>query len=63
MTAHEVIDTIKALPPEEQAKVLDFVHSFEKGKDPGRTIDPSKFEASAARVFETHKELMHKLSQ
>ena len=30
MTAHDVIDQIKALPPEEKTKVVSYVHELEE---------------------------------
>lgn len=38
MTAIEVIDQIKALPPGERAKVVGFIHEMESAK-PERTMD------------------------
>ncbi len=62
MTAIEVIGQIKALPPEERAKVVGFIHEMESDK-PARTMDRKTFEQSAKQVFDRHAELMHKLSQ
>jgi len=62
MNAHEVIDQIKALPPEEKAKVIGFIHQMESSEQ-DRTMDQKTFEQSAKQVFERHAELMHKLSQ
>jgi len=62
MNAHEVIDQIKALPPEEKAKVIGFIHQMESSEQ-DRTMDQKTFEQSAKQVFERHAELMHKLSR
>jgi hypothetical protein len=62
MTAREVIDQIKTLPPPERAKVFDFVHEEEK-RAPGRTADDRAFTEAAKWVFGEHAELMRKLSQ
>lgn len=62
MTARAVIEQIKALPPEEQAKVIDFVEEI-KAVRQIRTMDPQKFDESTKRVFDRHSELMQKLSQ
>ena len=62
MTAIEVIDQIKALPPDERAKVGGFVHEMESVK-PERTMDGKTFEQSAKQVFDRHADLMRKLSQ
>jgi hypothetical protein len=63
MTAVEVIDQIKALPPQEKAKVIDFVQALESDTPRFRTLDPEAFEQAARSVFKRHAELMHKLSQ
>lgn len=62
MTARAVIDQIKALPPEEQAMVIEFVEEI-KSAQRGRTISVELFEEAAQRVFERHADLMHKLSK
>jgi len=62
MNAYEVIDQIKALPPEEQAKVLDFIEEV-KSLLRGKQSDERDFAAAADWVFAEHAELMHKLSQ
>jgi hypothetical protein len=62
MTAHEVIDQIKALPPEERAKVAGFIHEMESSL-PAGTMDEKTFEHSARIVFDRHAELMKKLSK
>jgi hypothetical protein len=62
VTAIEVIGQIKALPPEERAKVVDFVREIEEARPEG-TIAQQVFEQSAKQVFEVHDELMKKLSQ
>jgi hypothetical protein len=62
MTAYEVINHIKSLPPEERAKVVGFIHEMES-EQAEDTLDARTFEQSAAHVFDRHAELMHKLSQ
>jgi len=62
MTASEVIDQIRTLPPPERAKVLAFVLEEEK-RAPGRTADDGAFAESAKWVFNEHADLMRKLSQ
>jgi hypothetical protein len=62
MTAHQVIDQIKALSSEERAKVVGFIHEMES-EGAERTMDRKTFEQSAKQVFDRHAELMHKLSQ
>jgi hypothetical protein len=63
MTAHEVIDQIKALPLPERAKVVDFVHELEAKQPAEPTLEPRAFDEAARRVFDRHEKLMHKLSQ
>jgi len=46
MTAHEVIDQIKALPPEERAKVIDFIEE-EKAAQREKYGDDRSFAAAA----------------
>jgi len=62
MNAHEVIDRIKALPPEEQAKVIDFIEEV-KAAHRVKYADDKSFAAAADWVFKEHAELMRKLSQ
>lgn len=59
MTAHEVIQHIKTLPPQERAKVVDFVTKELRV----RTMSKQTFDPATQRVFERHAELMRKLSQ
>lgn len=63
MTAHEVIDQIKALPAPERAKVLDFVHSMDAESAPVSLADDLAFKKAADWVFGEHVDLMRKLSQ
>ena len=62
MTAIEIIGQIKALPPEERAKIVGLIHEME-GTRPDRTMDGKTFERSAKQVFDRHAELMQKLSR
>lgn len=62
MTARAVIEQIKALPPEEQAKVINFLEEVRLVRAV-RTMPPETFEQSAKRVFDRHAELMDKLSR
>jgi hypothetical protein len=61
MTAVEVIDQIKALPPLEKAKVIDFIQGLESAQRRVRTVDPKTFEEAARSVFERHGDLMRRL--
>ena len=62
MTADAIIDQIKALPKEEQAKVIDFLEEV-KSERGARTIPAETFNESAKRIFDRHEKLMEKLSQ
>ena len=62
MTADEIINQIKALPPQERAKVVVRIQDLQT-PDSDRTMDPKTFERSAKQVFDRHAELMHRLSQ
>ncbi len=62
MTAIAVIEQIKALPPEEQLKVIQFLEEA-RLEQAARTMPPETFEPAAKRVFDRHAELMERLSQ
>ncbi len=62
MNAHEVIDQIKALPPEEQVKVIDFIDEV-KAMQRRKPASQASFTEAAQWVFQEHAELMQKLSQ
>lgn len=62
MEAREVIDQIKALPPEEQAKVVDFIEEV-KAMQRVKYADQMSFAEAAKWVFTEHAELMRKLSR
>lgn len=62
MTASAIIDEIQALPPEEKAKVVDFVAKM-KSNDPIRYAAMEKAREAMREVFTEHRELMQKLSQ
>ena len=62
MTAREVIDQIKALPPEERARVIDFIEEV-RAQEHVRYADQKNFEDAAAWTLKEHAELMRKLSQ
>ncbi len=62
MTARIVIEQIKALPPEEQAKVINFLEEVKLVRAV-RTMQPETFEQSAKRVFDRHADLMDKLGR
>jgi hypothetical protein len=46
MTAREIIDEIRQLPPSERAQVVDFI----QGLQPGQQLTPQSLEALAQRL-------------
>ena len=64
VTAIALIDQIKALPLDEQAKVIDALEELKSAQvHQVRTLEPKTFEQTTQRVFERHEALMQKLSQ
>ena len=64
MTAQAVIQQIKALPPEERAKVVGFLHELESPQPPRvRHADEKTFAEAAEWTLSEHADLMRKLSQ
>ena len=66
MSAAEIIEQIKALPPDEQAVVADFVTkttTSTAGESTVRYMDDATFRAAKERVFEIHQELFRRLAQ
>jgi hypothetical protein len=64
MTAVDIIGQIKALSPEERAKVVCFIHEMESAPAPGvRYADKQAFAEAAQWTFNEHAELMRKLSE
>jgi hypothetical protein len=62
MTAAQVIDEIKALNPQERAKVLDLLLEIEADQNI-RHADDLAFDHAADRVMDRHADLMRKLAQ
>jgi len=65
MTASEVIQQIEALPPAEQARVIDYVHKRVGAGLSGKTIRFATDEESRAagdRVVEEFAEVFERLS-
>ena len=65
MSALEVIEQIKALPPAEKAQVLDFIRQMEADaeNEPRKDyMDTSIFSAAKKNVFAKHSELLKKLA-
>jgi hypothetical protein len=57
MSATEVIEEIKQLPPEERRKVVAYIHQLETGEV------SEEFKRIADEVFKTNDELFRKLAQ
>lgn len=65
MSAAEVIEMIKKLPPEEKAAVMDFVER-ERASDTKREIryvTDAKFDEVAPKVLDKHRGLLRRLAQ
>lgn len=71
MSAAEVIELIKKLPPEEKAEVIAFVNGTAKefcAEEPPqgrqvRYISKESFESVVPKIFEKHEELFRRLAQ
>jgi hypothetical protein len=66
MTAAEIIELIKKLPPEERAEVHDFVLNGQmvaEGDRKVRYLTDEKFAEVMPKVFEKHHELLRRLAQ
>jgi hypothetical protein len=62
MSTTEIIDQIKALQPEERARVLASLLDFEAAQDK-QGIEDVKFQEAANRVLTQHADLLEKLAQ
>jgi hypothetical protein len=65
MSALEIIEQIKALPPKEQADVVDFVRKMESSQ-PGKTVrymTDEDAQAAGNKVLAQYKEVFKKLAQ
>ena len=64
MSATEVIEQIKSLPPDEQAKVAEFLrnHAASRAKTPECNV-AEEFKKAADQVFTKNAELFRKLAQ
>lgn len=65
MSAAELIEQIKALPPGEQEIVRNFVLNGEgeSTDSRGRYASDQEFQDAAGRVFEKHEDVLRKLAQ
>jgi hypothetical protein len=63
MSAAEVIELIKKLPPEERAQVRAFVNEGDGGSDAVKYIKKEEFEKLAPQIFADNRELLRRLAQ
>ena len=66
MSALEVIEQIKALPPAEKAQVVDFVRNMEavpENNPDARYMDEDAFRDAKRKVFAKHAELLNRLAK
>ena len=64
MSALEIIEQIKALPPKEQAEVFDFVRNMNGSSAPQITYaDPKTVAANSERIFDKYDDLFRKLAK
>lgn len=64
MSAAEVIEQIKKLPPEERRKVEAFLHGTSAPKDAAAAmVDKETFERVAKWALEEHRELLSRLAK
>jgi hypothetical protein len=62
MSAAEIIDQIKALEPQERAKILALLLEIEAAEKVG-CMNDERFDDVAERVLSRHADLMQKLAQ
>ena len=66
MSAAEIIEMIKKLPPEEKAEVIAFAQNAEPSATEVpkiRYMSKEKFEEIAPKIFDKHHELFRRLAQ
>jgi hypothetical protein len=65
MSAIEIIDEIKKLPPDEQRRVAVYLEELRKAgaKDPASAAVSVEFKRAADEVFKTNDELFRKLAK
>ena len=66
VSATEIIEQIKALPPAEKARVVDFVHKLEAfGEEAVETryVDRAALKDSAEQIFDRYDPLFRKLAK
>lgn len=63
MSASEVIEQIKALPPKEKRVVVDFLHQLEAAESKLADASRTELEKVADQVFDRYDPLFRKLAQ
>lgn len=65
MSAAEIIEQIKRLPPEEKQVVREFIHSEERGAigEDVQYIARKDLERTAKEILKDHEQLFRKLAQ
>jgi hypothetical protein len=63
MSTAELLEAIRALPPEKQKQVESYVHQLRESDTPLRYADTGQAREVAARIFEENKELFQKLAR
>ena len=64
MSAAEIIEQIKRLPPEEKQAVREFIRSEEGGADGVvQYVERKDLERTAKEIFKEHEQLFRKLAQ
>ena len=67
MSAAEIIELIKKLPPQEKAEVREFFQNETAESPPAerpiRYVSDEKFNEVAPKIFEKHHELLRRLAQ
>jgi hypothetical protein len=66
MSALEIIEQFKALPPQEKAVVLDFIRKMGTPPSPEvpvRYAEPTSVAETAEKIFDRYDDLFRKLAQ
>jgi hypothetical protein len=66
MSALEIIEQIKALPPKEQAEVVDFVqklHTDSTAQPQIKYADPKEIATHSEKIFDKYDDLFRKLAK
>ena len=63
MSAAEIIEQIKFLPPEERDRVVEFVQTLGSQPFTVRHMDEDTFKAASDKVFEKYDDLLRRLAQ